>query len=63
MRLNTVSLLILIAVSSLTNGCSSIPGIITAASKDPACVHIHVSSLYGSVDYSRTMPTNTFIIQ
>ena len=63
MRLNTVSFVLLIAVISLSTGCSSIPGIITAASKDPACVHIHVSSIYGSVDYSRTMPTNTFIIQ
>ena len=50
----------ILIVVSLT-GCMSMGGgaakAIAAASKDPACITLHLQTPYGTLDYSRTMPT------
>jgi hypothetical protein len=50
--------LIITAVLLLCAGCSTtnISKLVQAASKDPATVHLRVSSIYGTVDYWRINP-------
>lgn len=44
-------------ISLLSTGCANVPSVVRAMAKDPATVHVRVTSVYGTVEVFRTAPT------
>jgi uncharacterized protein YceK len=49
-------LLTLTVISLLGTGCANVSSVVRAMAKDPATVHVRVTSVYGTVEVFRTAP-------
>lgn len=55
-----IKFVLLLPLLIAATGCNSMPKIITALGKDPATVTVRVTTIYGTIYYTRTNPgTNT----
>ena len=58
--IGALALITAVIILVTTSGCVNAASVVRAMSKDPATVHIRVTTIYGTVEVARTAPgTNT----
>ena len=49
--------LVIALISLFVTGCANVSSVVRAMAKDPATVHVRVTSVYGTVEVFRAAPT------
>lgn len=57
-KISILSLVSLVALVFIVSGCSSTNKLVAALAKDPATLHLRITSIYGVIELTRTNPNS-----